>query len=133
MGRSVETISGANVIYFDTSEFDEFDWTDLIWNLQGEVTKKYRSFNQSEKFIPYPYQENRIILENDHVQISISEYCGCGAVSVFVNESTERIELAEHWLAQCFAGIEKIIEQFVSPLRRLGTMSNGVSVFKRKQ
>lgn len=132
MGRSVEIISGADIIYFDASEFDEFDWTDLIWNLQGELTKKYHSFIQSEKFVSYPYQENRIILENDHVQISISEYCGCGAVSIFINESTERIELAEHWLAQCFAGIEKIIEQFILPLRRVATFSNGEAVYERK-
>ena len=30
MGRSVEIISGANVIYFDTGKLDEFDWGDLI-------------------------------------------------------------------------------------------------------
>ena len=34
MGRSVETI-GDNIIYFDASELTEdYDWTDLIENLQ---------------------------------------------------------------------------------------------------
>jgi hypothetical protein len=138
MSRTVETI-GDNVIYFDASEFDEFDWSDLIINLQSELAARYKSFIKSEKFVSYPYRENRIILKNDHVQISISEYCGCGAVSIFVNRNllysdyNQYPELAEHWLSQCFSGIEKIIEQFVSPLHKVATFSNGEAVYERKK
>lgn len=138
MSRSVETISNANVIYFDASKMNgEFDWDDLVHNLQCEIMAKYKSFTMSGKFVSYPYRENRIILENDHVQISISEYCGIGAISVFVNESAsdhyqDYGQLAEHWLNQCFAGIEKIIEQFVLLLRRVATFSNGEAVYERK-
>lgn len=138
MSRTVETISGANVIYFNTGEFDEFHFGVLIINLQCELSAKYKSFIKSEKFVSYPYRENRIILENDHVQISISEYCGCGAVSVFVNRNllysdcNQYPKLAEHWLNQCFAGIEKIIEQFVLPLCHIATFSNGEAVYERK-
>jgi len=137
MSRTVETI-GDNVIYFDASEMnDEYDWDDLIHNLQSEISAKYKSFCFSEEFVSYPYRENRIILENDHVQISISEYCGCGAISIFVNEAasdhySDYGQLAEYWLNQCFAGIEKIIEQFVSPLRKIATFSNGETIYQRK-
>lgn len=139
MGRSVETV-GNHIVYFDCSEYYENTiaeelWNDLIMNLQCELSAKYKSLESiKDKWIE---RENRIILKNGHVQISISEYCGCGAVSVFVNPDNEsywpyNTALAEHWLEQCWPNIVKIIEQYVTTLRRLGTFSNGCGVFEKK-
>lgn len=139
MGRSVETV-GDHVVYFDCSEYYENTiaeelWNDLIANFQDSLIAKYKSLETVKgKWIE---RENRIILENGHVQISISEYCGCGAVSVFVNPANEEhwpysITLAEYWLDQCWSGIMKIVEQYVTALSKLGAMSNGVSVFEKK-
>ena len=142
MGRSVETVSDY-VVYFDCSymyeiEGDDWSFSELIDNLQYGLTAKYKSLARTkDKWVSHPYRENEIILENDHVQISISEYCGCGAVSVFVNPDNEdyqpyNITLAEHWLDQCWPGIMEIIEQYVIALNRLGTFSNGIGVFEKK-
>ena len=133
MSRSVETISGAKVIYFDAENMGEdYDWRDLIINVQCELISKYPSFNKIEvkhpRFVEYPYRENQIILENTYVQISLSEYCGCGAFSVFVPEHTG---MADHWLAQTFEGIHKIISEFIDELRHIGTFSNGEAVYER--
>ena len=135
MGRSVETI-GNNVIYFDCSNFDEdYDWDDLILNLQSELSAKYKSLvSCKDKWAEYPYRENRIILENNHIRISISEYCGCGAVSAFVPEQYEPYghpELSEHWLNQNFAGIYKIVSRYCTVLNRIGVFSNGEAVFEK--
>ena len=138
IGRGVETISDAWILYFDCSGFDEdgYDWDDLIQNTIGTLLYKYRSLTKCKnKWVPYPYRENKILLENDHVQISISEYCGCGAVSIFNRDKFDTIEhyhLAEHWLNQNAENILKVVEQYVTPLRKLGTFSNGCSVFKKK-
>lgn len=146
MGRGVETV-GDNVVYFDFTYADEHDyedlanedWQDLIVNLQSSLSKKYKSLKiVKDRFMLHPYRENMIILENGHVQVSISEYCGCGAVSVFINLNNEgywphRITLAEHWLGQCWIGIVKIIGQHVTALNKLGTFSNGVSIFEKKK
>ncbi len=136
MGRSVETI-GDNVIYFNNDYGDEDlideNWEDLCDNIVCAVLLKYKSFiSTPNQWAKYPYRENRILLENDHVQISISEYCGCGAVSVFVREDTEYPELAECWLNQVWNGLSKKIEKYITVLNRLGTMSNGVSIFEKK-
>ena len=139
MGRSVETI-GDNVIYFDWQYDVEYDYgvtaAEDLENLQDniicEVTSKYKSFIQTpNQWVKYPYRENKILLENDHVQISISEYCGCGAVSVFVRDDTEYPELAEAWLNQVWDNLCKTIGLYVTVLNRLGTMSNGVGVFEK--
>jgi len=138
MGRSVETV-GNNVIYFDFSYDDDYpdlaeeDWQDLCENIEYAIKDKYPSITAPrEKWLPYPYRESRILLENDHVQISISEYCGCGAISVFVRPDVEYPDLAEHWLSQVWDGLQQIVDGHVSILHRLGTMNNGVGVFRKK-
>ncbi len=136
MGRSVETV-GKNVTYFDCSGFDDegIDWDDLITNVQHDTMKKYSSFDEpSYKWMQYPYRETRIILENKFAYVTISEYCGLGAICVVLREQYEPYgvpALAENWLNKSLAGIEKIIKGYVKPLRKLGTFSNGEAVFEK--
>ena len=135
MGRSVETI-GDNIVYFDFQYDDEDlaseDWDDLCDNIICGITSRYKSFiSTPNQWAAYPYRENKILLENDHVQISISEYCSCGAVSIFIRDDTEYPELAEHWLLQTWNTISEIISQYISRLNRLSTFSNGCGVFEQ--
>lgn len=133
MGRSIETV-GENVIYFDCCDYEEFEFDDLIAGLTYGLMAKYDSFDEPRRsFVSYPYRENRILVENYLVQVSISEYCGCGAISVFVSKDLDyRIPevLAEHWLAQVFPGIAKIVSEYVKVIRRVGRFSNGISVYE---
>ena len=135
MGRSVEYVD--NPIYFDASdEYDEdgFYWDDLIINLQHGIRARFKSFEFSEDFTPYPYRENRIILKNDFVCVSISEYCGCGAVSVYLNPNCEIHELAEYWITKSYyPEIRRIVKDFTTVLSRIGTFSNGVGVFEKAE
>jgi len=138
MGRSVETV-GNHVIYFNFSYAyeDDYidlaaeDWDDMQINIIYALKAKYKSLINVQKWVPYPYRESAIILENDHVQISISEYCGCGAISIFVRLDTEYPELAEHWLDQTWDGIQQIIGEYVTTLRKIGTFSNGESIYEK--
>lgn len=138
MGRGVETVrsEAGGVIYFDTAEYqDDLGveyWEDLTTNLQYAIKAEFKSFEDGIGYVEYPYRENAIVLENDHCMISISEYCGCGAISVFDNHNSEYPELAESWTNKNFEEIEKICEQYVTSLRKLGTFSNGCSVFEKK-
>ena len=136
MGRGVMT-EGDHIVYFDATGIeDSFDWDDMQENIVHSLEKQYPSLNRVKK---WQDREIAVILENYHIQIGISEYCGCGAVSVFVNEQCFDYPphddmLAKHWLEQCWPKIEKIITDNVwgKVLNRIGTMSNGVSVYKEK-
>ncbi len=131
MGRGVEYI-GDDPVFFDGSELiEDYDYDDLMDNLRYALSKKYPSLEPVNKWEPR-YHETPIILENDHIRVGISDYCGSGAVSIYVQFDVEYPELAQAWLEQVYDGMVKIIERFVTPLRRLGTMSNGVSVYERK-
>lgn len=135
MGRTVESI-GKNVIYFDCTEYNELDYEDLILNLQSSLTHKFKSLERvKDKWVQYPYRENRIILENQFVQVSISEYCGCGAISIFINDkyADEKYgTLAESWLNKNFVEIENVISQYVDTMGKVATFSNGETIYKKK-
>lgn len=132
MSRSVETVSDSEKVFFTCWDYDTYDWGDMILNIQASIGAKYPSMTERDgKFIEYPYRETCIIVENDHCSISISEYCGIGVVCIFVNRSCEYPEIAEHWIAQCLAGILKIVNENVDPLRHVATFSNGGAIFER--
>jgi hypothetical protein len=126
MSRTVESI-GNNVICFDTTTFDADNWEELLVCLKTAISEHYPSFIKQEN--KWTGRENRIILENSFVSISISEYCGCGAVSVFANAD---YILAESWLIRNFSGIKKVISQYVTPLKRIATFSNGEAVYEKE-
>lgn len=132
MGRGVMT-KGEHIVYFDyDSEIeDNWMWDEMVANLAEILADKYKSLWECSK---WEYREIDVFLENYHIQIGIAEYCGCGAVSVWVNDSSEYPELSENWLNQVWGEMQKIIEQNVygEVLRRLGTMSNGISIYERK-
>jgi hypothetical protein len=136
MGRSVETVNDAEIIYFDCDNYEDYDWQDMITNVRDILIGHYPSLVEVEKWLSYPYRESKLILENNHIQISVSEYCGCGAFSVFVNSVNEdywpyNTNIAEHWLKQNIAGIEKLIKSCVCSITRVGTFSNGEAIFTK--
>ena len=141
MGRGVESI-GPNVLYFDanfeTNDVDQcsddensFMWEDLIENLREALSSVFPSLKEYRSGAKYPYREQAGVLENRHVKIYISEYCGCGAISI-VTWDSEYTELADSWVIHVWEKMIKIIGKHVDLLTKLGTMSNGVSVFKKK-
>jgi hypothetical protein len=113
---------------------DSLDWDDLVENVTEAIRGHFKSFDDPpEKYnwVEYPYRENRILLENDHCQISISEYMGCGAVSVFESGGSEYPELAMAWTDKNFEKIQKLCEPFTDQLRKIATASNGEAFFEK--
>ncbi len=134
MSRSVESI-GDNVFYFDCSELDEDDWENLVLNLRYDLKVKYPAFTVARDNESYPYREQQVIVENRFCRVSISEYSGCGAVSVYVRRdygdySDEPKDLAEHWILQVYNGIMEIVKKYVDVMYRVGGFSDGSSVYQ---
>lgn len=144
MGRSVETIRDAEVIYF-CIEYDEYDefwnefwYDDFILNIKSALHKRYKSMDYDPKYHKpyqwqYPYREQFTITGNYHCVISISEYCGRVAISIATNPQSDYPELSEHWLNQNTQAIKDTIKPYLpgAEIVKQGTFSNGVSVYKR--
>lgn len=142
MGRSVSHLSRAkNVTYInyetsfqdeETGEWlnDEFAFDDLFGNIKYGLMAKYPSLQECER---WGGREDRIFLQNNLVEIAISEYCGLVAISVRPNEYYGANEaLAENWIDRVWLGAEKKLSEFSTVIRKVATASNGEAFFELK-
>ena len=122
--------------YRDVSDFeDEFDWEDFIEDIQETCKSLWKSFDDCDKWLG---NEDRVLLENSLCYIGVSEYCGCAAIWIaskkeellntghVLDEGTAN--LCDGFIARIAPRFEKTFGEFV----RVGTFSNGESVYKRK-
>jgi hypothetical protein len=108
-------------------EDNDWAWDDMRDNLQYALMKVFPSL---DKFNGWHGNECQGLLKNDHVKFYTSEYCGCGAISVVV-DNDEYPELAEAWLAQVWDRMTDIIGGYVDTLRLIATGSNGIPFYER--
>ena len=130
MGRSVNTVSGAICIIYTVFEGEEdWQWDDYIDFLQERVVEKYPSFVGVDS---WDGNEEHRILENELAKVVVCEYCDLVSINLVVRKRDVEFEheenLAEHWCAQIAKGFAEL---FPNRLRRLGTFSNGESVFEK--
>jgi len=79
----------------------------------------------------WPHNEVHVFLENSLAEFSVSEYCGMVSLCIAVSDAaidSGQEGLAKAWIARIEG---KFLEKF-STLHKLGTFSNGESVYKRK-
>lgn len=129
MGRGVNYLTEATkVVYRDVSEFDEdgFDWEDLIYSIREDLQHRFKSFEECDR---WDGNEVHIIAENSFAEVAVSEYCGLASVSCRVNYylDVDKEGLANNWIKN----LEKELEKFGN-LSKVGTFSNGTSVFEKK-
>ena len=123
MGRGVSYPTNATVIeYVDISDIVEQEYfDDFIDNIIYDLMDKMPSLYRSDKWIG---NENHIILENDFAQIGISTYCDM--MTLWVVPKGYYPNLEDKWICRITPNIEYYATHY-----RIGTMSNGVSVFKK--
>ena len=126
MGRSVSYANGSvAVCYNDVSDFeDSWEWDDFIEYIKESAKSAFPSLDDCAQWLG---REDHAILENSHCFIGISEYCGLAAIWLVPKDSGDRPELAESWCAQVTPKFNKTFGE----LRKIGTFSNGESVFER--
>lgn len=138
MGRSVDYLSNALKVYYLSYEqyfenedgeeiFDEYAFEDLFSNIMYEIKDKYKSFVVTDE---WEGREVKIFLQNNIVEIGISEYCGLVSVSIR-NVSDEKIGLAQNFINKIDKGILEILKQNGDTLNKVGNFSNGEGVYKR--
>jgi len=142
MGRGVETIRGAEVIYLHFDAVDEYDWDIFRDEILDQAQDCFRSLERLpiSRWIGYPYRETVVLAENGLAKLTLSEYCGCVAVSLVplsldpktVSHSSS-YPLQAQWCAVARDTLEaRLYQAGFQVLGKLGTMSNGVGVFQIK-
>ena len=140
MGRGVDYLSNASkVTYFPWNLGDEDDeyeripdedaWEDEVAYLIETLTSRFKSLHEPDSK-RWDGKETEIILENNLVEFGLSEYCGLVSLSARpISEDTNA--LAENWLSRIWPKLLEALQQNgFDAMYRLGTMSNGESVFR---
>lgn len=129
MGRSVSHHRYAvHKAYVDVSHMDTFDWNDYLIELRAQAAKLWPSMYECDK---WDDREDHIIMQNNYALFGISEYCGLACIWLAENGQIETGDMqarADHWLKQ----VEKKFHANFGELEKLGSMSNGEGVYKRK-
>jgi hypothetical protein len=142
MGRSVNYLNRATKVTYihnevgytdeETNEWieDEFWFDDLFGNVKYGLKAIFPSLTECER---WDNRETKIFLENNLVEIGISEYCGLVSISVRPNERIDANEnLANNWIENVWDKAENKMAEFSTLLNRVGTFSNGEGVFEKK-
>ena len=99
-------------VYFD----------DYIDDLKTQLVKKYPSLSECDEWLD---REDHAMLENDKIYVGVSEYMGLLAIWMVAKDD---VSGAERYLR---ARENSFLKSFGS-LRKVGTFSNGESVFETK-
>ncbi len=110
---------------------DDWDW--YVEDFQREMKRAFPSMSECDEWVG---REDHALLENQYAFFGVSEYCGL--VSMWVqpkdphyseNESWEARR--DHWISQIGPKFYKVASTcFGTALRKMGTFSNGESVYQ---
>lgn len=116
-------------IVLDLDPFDpwatEFAWEDFKEGVTWLLQDRFPSFERVDEWVG---PEGHVILRNGHAAVVLYEYCGMTSVNLVPTSCG----LAEAWCRKTAPAFCKALSQdYLTPLRKLGTFSNGESVYER--
>lgn len=133
MARSVSTHCHAVAVHYITftpedPEDSQYEWNSFIEDLQENVIPEM--FSSMSKCDRWKGREDRIIMENQRFEISVSEYCGLVAICLAPLDPYNGLDVG----AACAAGRSfnrKLTKYFPdSSLVSQGHASNGEQFFQ---
>lgn len=120
MGRSVSELRNSTMqVYVDVTDIEDELWDFFEENVIDSLINKFPYFDNVSEWDG----ENKIILKNKVSEIAISEYCGLACIS-----GRPTHPFGERFLNN----VERYLNERFETLRRIGTFSNGVSVYERR-
>ena len=136
MSRSVMTASDAvAIVYLHYDDDGGDEWDDLVDTLRYAIREQYTSFidaNRAYREHGFYANELRLILENDHAYVTISNYYGLVAVCLVpIDDDPDTAGLAEHWCQQVASNWSSLLNKAFNGLRKIGTASNGEAFFEK--
>ncbi len=137
MGRGVMTVTDAvHVVYFnhEPEESDHWFFDQLLDDIRETIKVQYPSFFDCDS---WDGREEHRILENEYARIVVCEYMGLVSVSLAVIEEDQYYNpylggIGRYWCERIVNNFQKLMDDSYNTLSKLGTMSNGVSVFAKR-
>ena len=121
---------GVELDYKDNYDEGHCDWDWFIESITDQFRAKYPSL---ESCSTWEGNEDHIFLENELIEVGVSEYCGLASVSMRAKEDFYCSEAGKLNLANRFAHyVGKWMDVNIGDYNRVGGFSDGTSVYERK-
>jgi len=107
---------------------EQYDWEDWLGYLQEKVENLFPSMEPCYNWLG---DEDFSIMENAHAYIGVSEYCGLASIWLVCKGDVQDVDnygLSMAWCNQITPKFEKSFGDLV----KLGSMSNGAGVYKKR-
>jgi len=101
-------------VHIDSSVWSEPDdpdaadyWKACVDGTMLCIETRWPSFVKCDRWAG---REEHVMLENDHAEIVVYEYCGMTSISL-VPSNEHQPEIAEHWCNQIAPGLQEMIDR----------------------
>jgi hypothetical protein len=135
MSRSVYTPRHAATTAFfhiDDSDWEEYDWNDLYGSILYGLRTRFPSMETAKGWVG---NNGRIIAENSLARVVVASYCGLVSVSLCpldrYLDGDREAGLSFSWCDRATPGFHAVLDARFETFRKLGTFSNGESVYER--
>lgn len=134
MGRSVSVptyaVSTAYISLGDSMDTHDWDW--FVDDIRAVLKHRYPSLSDADRWLG---REDHVIASNCHADIVLCEYCGLVSLSIVPTQEDgwhygPEQNLHDAWCNQVADGFRAVIAANWPTYNRIGTMSNGVSVYQ---
>jgi len=121
---------GVELEYADVYNESHCDWDWFMESIIDQFTTKYPSLGTCDR---WEGNEDRIFLENELIELGVSEYCGLVSVSMRAKDDFYSSEAGKLNLAARMADyVGKWMDANIGDYNKVGTFSNGEGVYERK-
>jgi len=127
MSRSVGYESDGIAVFMHVECLENWEWDDFLDNLRNLICGRYQSFCDCDR---YRGREGHVILENDHAEVIVYEYCGLVSVNIVADKS-EYPEISDHWIGQIEKGFRECMNRDFICLSCTGRASNGEAFYEK--
>lgn len=109
------------------------DWEDFVEGLRWQLESKFKSLTRCDKWLD---REDHAILENDHANIGISEYCGTVCLWCVPKQwdgyRPDNQQIHDWWCCQVEGTVGKLLAKAYPDIlmESLGCASNGEQFFR---
>lgn len=116
--------------YEDKYNESHCDWDWFMESITDQFTAKYPSLDTCNR---WDGNEDHIFLENELLELGVSEYCGLASVSMRVKDDFDSSEAGKLNLAARMADyVGKWMDANIGDYNRVGGFSDGTSVYEKK-
>ena len=146
MGRSVDYLSNSHTVCYEDISWMRYDENEEYCELQASdnwdfwkenIVESFKNALSLEDIDTWEGREVHVILEDEYIQVAVSEYCNLASISMSIKDPSDYLDDEEYKQYEKDANerankVGKWMEENVGDLVKVGGFSDGTSIYEIK-